>query len=348
MSAAAVTTSTSSHPTGGDRRPEIIAEFETLRKLAATESAGAFKVRSYVAAIKAIQALPGPVTSIMDLPPPAKGDGLSAKMREKIEQILTTGSLSISPETRARATALHAFQQIYGVGPKKAADLVTAGYTTVAALRTAATANPKLLNRNQHTGLRYYEQLLERIPRTEMDAHAALLMGHKPAALEGIIVGSYRRGRPDSGDIDMLLRVPAETDDAAAALRAYVTSLQAAGYIREVLAHGDHKCMAIAALPGADGVGRRLDLLITPPAEFPFAVFYFTGSDTFNVAVRSHALTMGLTLNEHALTQVSTGRPITGIKTERDIFGILRLAWVEPPDRTGPGAVRPIAKEKTL
>jgi DNA polymerase IV len=346
MSAAAATTISLS----GDRRPEIIAEFETLRKLAATESAGAFKVRSYVAAIKAIQALPGPITSMADLPPPTKGDGLSAKMREKIEQILTTGSLAISAETRARATALHAFQQIYGVGPKKAADLVAAGYTTVAALRTAAAADPKLLNRNQLTGLRYYEQLQERIPRTEMDAHAALLMGHKPAALEGIIVGSYRRGRPDSGDIDMLLRVPRETDDAAAALRAYVTSLQTAGYIREVLAHGDHKCMAIAALgAGATTVSaRRLDLLVTPPAEFPFAVFYFTGSDTFNVAVRAHALTMGLTLNEHALTQVSTGRPVTGIKTERDIFGVLRLAWVEPPDRTGPDAMRPIAKEKTL
>ena len=350
MSAAASSHSMDSS-SGADRRPEIIAEFETLRKLAATESAGAFKVRSYVAAIKAIQALPGPITSMADLPPPTKGDGLSAKMREKIEQILTTGSLSISAETRARATALHAFQQIYGVGPKKAADLVAAGYTTVAALRTAAAADPKLLNRNQLTGLRYYEQLQERIPRTEMDAHAALLLHHKPAALEGIIVGSYRRGRPDSGDIDMLLRVPRETDDAAAALRDYVTSLQTAGYIREVLAHGDHKCMAIATLPSGAGAttvsARRLDLLVTPPAEFPFAVFYFTGSDTFNVAVRAHALTMGLTLNEHALTQVSTGRPVTGIKTERDIFGVLRLAWVEPPDRTGPDAVTLITKVKT-
>lgn len=325
-----------------DRRPEIIAELETLRKLAATETAGTFKVRSYTAAIKALQALPHPIRALTDLPPPAPHDGLGAKIRDKIATILTTGSLPITAEARARATALSAFQQIYGVGPKKAEQLVAAGYTTIADLRAAAAATPDLLNRNQHTGLRYYEALLERIPRAEMDAHAALLMAHKPAALEGVIVGSYRRGRPDSGDIDMLLRVPNPTDDAAAALAAYVRSLQVAGYIREILAQGDHKCMAIAALPSASGTEatpRRLDLLVTPPDEFPFAVFYFTGSDTFNVAVRSHALSLGFTLNEHALTSLKRGLPVKGLKTERDIFTALRIAWREPHERTGPDAL---------
>ena len=316
-----------------DRRPLIISELETLRKLAATETAGTFKVRSYAAAIKALQALPYPIVTLADLPAPAAGDGLGAKIREKIATILTEGSLPISPEARARATALAAFQQIYGVGPKKAEQLVAAGYTTIAGLRAA---NPDLLNRNQHTGLRYYEALLTRIPRTEMDAHAALLLARKPAALEGTIVGSYRRGRPDSGDIDMLL---CSTGDAAAALAAYVTALQSAGYVREVLAHGDHKCLAIAALPGSTATPRRLDLLVTPPAEYPFAVFYFTGSDTFNVAVRSHALSKGFTLNEHALTALKSGRTVMGIKTERDIFTALRIAWREPHERTGPDQV---------
>jgi DNA polymerase/3'-5' exonuclease PolX len=324
-----------------DKKPQIIAELETLRKLAATETAGTFKVRSYVAAIKALQALPHPITTITDLPTPTTGDGLGAKIREKIATILTEGALPITAEARNRATALSAFQQIYGVGPKKAEQLVAAGYTTIPALRAAVTATPDLLNRNQHIGLRYYDALLTRIPRPEMDAHAALLLSKKPAALEGIIVGSYRRGRPDSGDIDMLLRTMTPTDDAPSALAAYVTALQTAGYIREVLAHGDHKCMAIAAL-GPSGTPRRLDLLVTPPAEFPFAVFYFTGSDTFNVAVRAHALSRGFTLNEHALTALRSGRPVTGIKTERDIFTALRIAWREPHERTGPEAMIPI------
>ena len=95
---------------------------------------------------------------------------------------------------------------------------------------------------------------MTRIPRAEMDRHAATLLANKPAALEGVIVGSYRREKPDSGDIDMLLRSGPGVD-AAAALSEYVKILKDGGYIQEVLAHGDHKCMAICALPAAAAAG---------------------------------------------------------------------------------------------
>lgn len=321
----------------------IIAELDILRRISTTETAGVFKARSYAAAIKALEAIPA-INTVADLPPPKKGDGLGAEIRKKIAHIIEHGSLDIPADVRASATALEAFQNIYGVGPKKAQDLIAAGYTTIAQLRTAAQTNPKLLNKNQQIGLRYYDDLLTRIPRAEMDQHAAILMGAKPAALEGVIVGSYRRGAANSGDIDMLIRTADATVDAGAALATFVATLKSRGYIREVLAQGPHKCLAISQLPGMpEGHARRLDLLVTPPEEFPFAVFYFTGCDTFNVAVRSHALERGYTLNEHALTQVSTGKPVGGIRTEKDIFTVLRLQWREPHERTGPDAVISIA-----
>jgi DNA polymerase/3'-5' exonuclease PolX len=314
----------------------IIAELDILRRISTTETAGVFKARSYAAAIKALEAIPA-INTTSDLGNPKKGDGLGAEIRKKIAHIIEHGSLDIPVDIRASATALEAFQNIYGVGPKKAQDLIAAGYTTIAQLRTAVAANPKLLNKNQQIGLRYYDDLLTRIPRAEMDQHAATLMAAKPAALEGVIVGSYRRSAANSGDIDMLIRTADAAVDAGAALATFVATLKSRGYIREVLAQGPHKCLAISQLAGAPA--RRLDLLVTPPEEFPFAVFYFTGCDTFNVAVRSHALTRGYTLNEHALTQVSTGKPVGGIKTERDIFTVLHLEWREPHERTGPDAV---------
>jgi hypothetical protein len=317
-----------------DYKDIIIKELDVLRRISVTETAGVFKSRVYTAAIKTISALPY-VRSAEDLPAPEKGDGLGKEVRIKIAKIIEHGGLEINPKARELATALEQIQGIYGVGPKKAQDLVAAGYTTIAGLRAA---DPAILNKNQQIGLRYYEQLLQRIPRAEMDQHAALLMAAKPASLEGVIVGSYRRGRPDSGDIDMLVRTANKNVDAGAALNEYVDTLKASGYIREVLAHGEHKCMAICQLPGS-GLGRRLDLLVTPPAEFPFAVFYFTGSDTFNVRVRSLAQEKGYTLNEHALTHVSTGKTVSGIRTERGIFNVLKIEWREPNERTGPDAV---------
>jgi DNA polymerase/3'-5' exonuclease PolX len=317
-----------------DYKDIIIKELDILRRISVTESAGVFKSRVYTAAIKTVSALPA-VRSTEDLPESQKGDGLGKEVRIKIAKIIEHGGLEINPKARELAVALEQIQGIYGIGPKKAQDLVAAGYTTVAGLRAAT--DPKLLNKNQRIGLQYYEQLLQRIPRAEMDRHAALLMAAKPAALEGVIVGSYRRGRPDSGDIDMLIRTANKKVDAAEALNEFVASLKASGYIREVLAHGDHKCMAISVL--GSGVARRLDLLVTPPEEFPFAVFYFTGSDTFNVRVRSYAQEKGFTLNEHALTHVKSGRQVEGIRTERDIFSCLKIEWREPHERTGPDAV---------
>ena len=320
-----------------DCKQIIIAELDVLRRISVTETAGVFKSRVYAAAIKLLSELPQ-IRTVADLP----AVGLGKEVRIKVAKIIEHGHLEISPAARAKAVALEQIQAVYGIGPKKAEDLIAAGYLTIADLRKAT--DPKLLNKNQRIGLKYYEQLLERIPRSEMHQHAALLMAAKPPSLEGVIVGSYRRGRPDSGDIDMLIRTASPLVDAALALTEFVAALKASGYIKEVLAHGDHKCMAICVLPGASSssVGRRLDLLVTQPDEFPFAVFYFTGSDTFNVAVRSYALTKGFTLNEHALTHVKTGKPVKGIKKEEDIFGALKLRWVEPVNRTGSEMVVPI------
>jgi len=320
------------HPTNTmDFKQTILSELEILRSVSVLEASGTFKERAYNTAIKAIQALPR-VLSLEDLPP----KGLTKEMRSKVSVIFTTGRLEISEGVRSTATALSALQGVYGIGPKKAQTLIQAGFPTIESLRAAAPTNPKLLNKNQRIGLLYYEQLLQRIPRAEMDEHATLLMSAKPPSLEGVIVGSYRRGMPNSGDIDMLLRTADSAVNAGKALDEFVAGLKTRGYLLEVLAHGEHKCMGISRI---GEVGRRLDLLITPPDEFPFAVFYFTGCDTFNVAVRAHAQTMGYTLNEHALTDVKTGAPVLGLKSEEEIFAFLKLRWVLPKERIGPDAV---------
>ena len=320
-----------------DLRPAIIADLDVLRRTSSTEPAGVFKARSYEGAIKYLQELPAPIRTLEDLPPYKKGDKLTGKLREKVVEHITTGAMAEAEKARAERApdSIEAFLGIYGVGPKKALDLIAAGHRTIQELRVAAAADSKLFNKNQRIGLQYYEDLQQRIPRAEMDEHAAQLMAVKPAALEGVIVGSYRRGRPDSGDIDMLVT---SAVDAGKALADYVKALKDAGYVKEVLAIGAHKCLAIAQL--ADGVSaRRLDLLVTPPAEFPFAVLYFTGSDTFNVRMRQVALEQGYTLNEHALTNVKTGEAVAGLKTERDIFDFLKVEWREPVERTGADAL---------
>ena len=312
----------------------VLSELDILRRVSVLETAGVYKERSYATAMKVIAGLPH-LRSLNDVPPHAN---IGKDIRAKIATILTDGSLNIDADVRQKAAAMSVFLNIYGVGPKKAEDLINAGYRTLADLRSAVTKNKKLLNKNQQIGLVYYEQLLQRIPRAEMDRHAALLTAKLFAegakGTDGVIVGSYRRGASDSGDIDMLIR----SDDAT--FSAFIAELKRCGYIREILAHGDHKCMAICQLPtehigDAPNPCRRLDLLLTPAHEFPFAVLYFTGCDTFNVAMRAHALTLGYSLNEHALTRVDTKtkEAVPGLLTEEAIFAFLGLQWVPPTQR---------------
>jgi DNA polymerase/3'-5' exonuclease PolX len=126
-------------------------------------------------------------------------------------------------------------------------------------------------------------------------------------------------------------------------LAQYVAKLEEMGYIREILAHGDKKCMAICAL-GEDGVPRRLDILLTPRDEYAFAILYFTGSDRFNVAMRQYALTRGYSLNEHALKRISTNvEEAPPMKREKDIFAFLGLEYVEPSARAGPVNIVPVS-----
>jgi DNA polymerase/3'-5' exonuclease PolX len=94
----------------------------------------------------------------------------------------------------------------------------------------------------------------------------------------------------------------------------------------------------------ADGVARRLDLLVVPTEQFPFALLYFTGSGDFNVAFRKHALSLGYTLNEHTMVPLkgSSAPMPPGMKSEKDIFAFLGLRYVPPEERIDGRQIVPV------
>jgi DNA polymerase/3'-5' exonuclease PolX len=231
-----------------DFKQIIIDSLDVLRKRDLADKSP-FGARAYAKVISELKRIDKPITSYDDV---AHINGIGEKIQKKIKEILETGSLASAEKAKElyNIDALDAFQKIYGVGPAKATELVTAGYTTIKQLRGDLKKNPKLLNDKQKIGLKYYEDLLERIPREEMEAHKDILQEMLPkemAAYETEIVGSYRRGAVSSGDIDVLIRVPAGTTSKTAKdnLALYVKMLQGFGYIEEILAIGEHKCMAI-------------------------------------------------------------------------------------------------------
>lgn len=321
-----------------DYKPQIIEALSIMRRRDIVEKQ-TFKVRAYTKVIAQLEKLPS-ITSYDDV---ATLEGIGNGIKENIKEILATGSLKSAENAKEiyHLDTLDTLMKIYGVGPAKAKSLINDHkVTSIADLREKLKSNPKLLNDNQKAGLQYYEDLLLRIPREEMEEHQSLLLSNIPKKTDAEIVGSFRRGAANSGDIDMLIRGNDPT-----LLHEFAMTLQTLGYIKFILAMGDKKILAISQLPGKPA--RRLDLLLTPPDEYAFAILYFTGSDTFNVAFRQHALERGYTLNEHALTPLTTESPTPPpMKTEEDIFKFLGLIYTPPDQRTGATAVKLKPKRK--
>jgi len=327
-----------------DQRQTIIDSLEILRKRDIAEKEP-FKARAYAKVISQLKTHDQPITSYEDV---KNIKGIGEKISKKIKEILETGQLQSAMKAMKLypIAALDALQHIYGVGPAKAKELVDSGITSIAHLRDEVKKNPKLLHDKQKIGLQYYEDLLERIPRQEMEEHQELLQFLLPEDMKNYdmdIVGSFRREAPTSGDIDVLIRIPEGTNAQVAKqnLANYVNNLKDNDYMEEILALGEHKCMAISRIP--NGKARRLDLLLTPDEEYAYAILYFTGSDKFNVAFRQHALQKGYTLNEHALKPIREGvRPVPYMKSEKDIFQFLGLRYVEPSQRVDGNQIQPI------
>ncbi len=173
-----------------------------------------------------------------------------------------------------------------------------------------------------------------------MIEHEKLILENLDKKFKAVIVGSYRRGAVSSGDIDVLLMVEDSIPEAERnkLFKEAIANFQTKHYIEAILAKGDKKCLAVSRLP--DKPARRLDLLMTPQAEFAYAILYFTGSDLFNVAFRSHALSKGYTLNEHTMTPLKDAPPPPPMKEEKDIFTFLGLEYVEPNMRRSAADVK--------
>jgi len=288
------------------------------------------RARAYQKAQETIMALPDSITQVAEL---QGKPGIGVTIIEKMNEYLSTGTLAIFE--KEKANPINIFAEIYGVGPKKAKDLVDKGITSIAQLRERQGE----LNDIQRTGLKYYEDILERIPRSEIVEYDKIFSdafkkvsnaGSAPdAKLE--IVGSYRRGAETSGDIDVIITA---TDGKV--FRDFVDGLIERKVILEVLSRGPTKCLVIAKLPSSK-YARRVDFLYTSPEEYPFSVLYFTGSKIFNTVMRQRAQTLGYSMNEHGLHKMQgkvKGEKIGQVfKSEKDIFDFLGMEFKEPRER---------------
>jgi DNA polymerase (family 10) len=82
----------------------------------------------------------------------------------------------------------------------------------------------------------------------------------------------------------------------------------------------------------------QVDLRVVPEKSFGAAWMYFTGSKGHNIELRQRSLNQGATLNEYALTSLSSGQTIAA-GTESEVYAGLSLPWITPEVREGAGEI---------
>ena len=334
---------------------------EAYKAVGGKNSENSWKHFQHTKQAKALRALDFEVTSAAQL----RGvRGFGDKTIQKIDQMLKTGELQRLKmmQSSERHQSIMALSKVHGVGPTTAAEWFARGITTV----DQAVASG-VMSAQQRVGARHWEDLQERIPREEVseivdavrDAmRLALAASGVPAeriesAAEARGVGSYRRGKPSSGDVDVLItRFDGGPDSKLIA--AVLSQLKEMGCSVDHLTHEEevaygglnratrtascHSYRGIIKLPARERF-RRLDIKVYPMAEYAYALLYFTGSDHFNRSMRHYAKARGYSLSDHGIVRavkLNGNNVVRGTvnlvpaTTEEDVFAALGLEYVEP------------------
>ncbi|KIX95628.1 uncharacterized protein Z520_08748 [Fonsecaea multimorphosa CBS 102226] len=279
----------------------------------------------------------------------ARAVGIGESIGAQIEEIVSTGKYRRLEyaQNDPRNQIIKLFMGVYGAGETTAKMWIAKGYRSLEDVYQKAE-----LTVSQRVGIEHYEDFQQRIPRTEVEQHAAVVEKALKAAdpnFQLIIGGSYRRGSKDSGDIDCIIFMPEAgiSHIRTLMLDTVIPKLMAQGFLKVALAAGHHssddssKWHGASALPGSN-VWRRIDFLFVPWTELGAALIYFTGNDLFNRSIRYLAGQKQMRLNQrglfkdvmrgHGRRRINDGTLLEG-HDERRIFEILGVPYRPPEER---------------
>ena len=315
---------------------QIAEVFEELAQLLELRGENAFRVRAYRTGARTIAELAEPVSEILadpnrDLTSYA---GIGATLAEKCQTLVDTGRLPQLDELKATTPpVLLKLTRIPGLGIKKAMALQQAlNLQTLEDLKAACEAHKvrDLKGFAAKTeqlilaGLDIAEAAALRLRIDQADRLVERLRAHLQIcqAIEKLeFAGSYRRGKETVGDIDILV--------VSHDVMSVMDQLQTFPGIVSTLARGDTK-MSIRVDDQF-----QVDLRVVATESFGAALQYFTGSKEHNVAIRSRARKMGLTVNEYGVARLDEPDKIFAGQSEEELYQALGLQWIAPELREG-------------
>jgi DNA polymerase (family 10) len=320
---------------------QIAAALEELGILYELDGAVRYRVIAYSTAAKAVREWPVSVGELAEAGRATEIPGIGKTLQEKIVALVETGSIPSAEKLKAKFPAtLISVTRVPGLGAKTARRLYDElGVTNLEDLREAAA--DQRIRTLRGLGAKQEEHILvalERLGEPGQGPGRLLVSIELPVAEElasalrehpasnRVEIGSSARRRAETcKDIDLIATAeqPAEL---AAAL-------------------AGHPLIAAAGNPGPNGLraqthnGVAVDLRIVPPEEFGNLLQHFTGSKDHNVQLREDAVSRGLSVSEHGITDSETGA-VHLCATEEEVYERLGYSYIEPELREGRGELR--------
>lgn len=321
-----------------------------------------FKKKQYISALNAFIKNKEQVNNITDVIRILRQNGMKLDKEEeyftknkeyksaivkKINNMLLTGNL---PEENEEFSAITNLSKIPEFGEASARKLYKEyGVINVAELKILYEKDPSVITGKQSIGLKHYDDLSERIPRSEMNSWNQLLYQVYLEVVNELnpdnpgyeMVGSYRRLAETSGDVDVLI-----TSDSLGTemLKLFKQKLVDKEILQpsNIFSAGNTKIMmAIKLLEKY----RHIDIFYHPRDIYPFATLHSTGSAEFNAELRAFFISKGYSLSEKGIRRGSAKGPTVSkteiinklgkerIETEEDIFKFINLPYIKPLGR---------------
>jgi DNA polymerase (family 10) len=323
-------------------REQVAATLAEIGTLLELQGESSFRVNAYHNGARAVLQMEEDLAEVVRQGRLEEIPGIGTTLREKITTLVTTGKLKFYDDLKAKIPAgLIEMLRVPGLGPKKVIALHSQlGIDGLDKLKVACEAGQvaKLKGFGAKTqekileGLRYIDEVGNRVRLDQALAVADALV----AGLRGVpgvgqieVCGSVRRRKETVKDIDLLVSSSA---DPAPIMKAFVTL---PGVV-QVTGQGETKSSVVVqkVMPSGTKVTMNADLRVVTPAQYPFALHYFSGSKEHCVAMRVRAQRAGLKLNEYELA--GEGKSVKAT-TEADVFKALGLDYIPPELREDTG-----------
>lgn len=229
------------------------------------------------------------------------------------------------------------------------------------------------LSRVQQIGVKFYEEFQKKIDRIEVASIANTILDHAhrlDSGYEMVIVGGYRRGRKESGDVDVILTHRDESKTLKL-VETLVLSLEKDSYITHTLSLSTRnsergqvplpwkgegstwgtgfdtldKAMVVWLDPNdADALHRRVDIIVSPWKTIGCAILGWSGETTFQRDLRRYCKKeMGLKFDSSGIRNRADGSWVDlergdasaggAEEAERRVFLGLNIPWRPPWER---------------